>query len=530
MIFSRSSLLALTAMVVLPLLTACGDSVAINNKLEETDRKVTSALDTFKKGEAKDTSLTVSERPWFGQQAINISSGQPLPTQYTAADSITLTFDQPLSLRQTANLIQSVTGIRVMVNEATASSDPSAGPSNTSGKDGFMPINGREVRGGKIIWQGALDDLLNQMSDTFDAGWSYNGATITLNQEITKTFMLHSLATVVSETSKVESGSGGSGSSGGTSLPSVESSGTTELNVWKEVQTVVASIVQGQGRATFSPSTGTITVSGSPNTIQRVEDYLRLQNGLRLRRIAISVKVLELTLSQGVNTSVSTTQLLERIIDNSELDITAGSAGLSAGFVAGGTTSDADIQTTLSADKTVERLSVVHSGAVVTLSDQPAPLQVGRQISYLARRSSTSGTDSTSGTETLEPGTIDTGLIMNVLPRVIEDDRVMLRLNVALTNLADLKTFPETVTTEQIQLPEVDSTGFQQNTVLRTGETLVLAGFERNENSTSDLGTPGFSFLLGGSRERLQRRNVTVMLITANILPEDPMSVYADNQ
>jgi len=79
-------------------------------------------------------------------------------------------------------------------------------------------------------------------------------------------------------------------------------------------------------------------------------------------------------------------------------------------------------------------------------------------------------------------------------------------------------------------LPEIDSTGFQQNTVLRSGETLVLAGFERNENSINDLGTPGLSFLLGGSRNRTQKREVTVMLITANIMPEDPFTVYASNK
>lgn len=520
---------ALLTVMALPLLTGCGPSVEINNKVEETDKDVSKAIDSFKGEEMKTSPLTISKRPWFGEQAINIASGQPLPAQYTASDSLTLTFDQPLSLRQTANLIQSVTGLRVTVNEAGINTDSAGSGTQTSvsaNSDGFLPINGREVRGGKMVWQGALDDLLNQISDRFDSAWTYNGVMITINQEVTRTFMLHSLATVVSEKSSVESGSS-SGGSGGSTLPSVTSEGTTALNVWQEVQGVVNSIVQGHGRATYSPSTGTITVSGSPNIVQRVEDYLRFQNDLRLRRIAITVKVLELTLSNRVNTSLSTNQLLERIISNgTDLTVNSGGEGLSAAFVKG-PTSDADVQTTLSASKDVERVSVVHSGSVVTLSDQPAPLQVGRQISYLARRSSTGGTGDTAGTETLEPGTVDVGLIMNVLPRVIEDDRVMLRLNVALTDTEQpFPTFPEGESSEQIQLPEVDSTGFQQNTVLRTGETLVLAGFERNANGMEDSGVPGFGWLLGGSRNRTSSREVTVMLISANILPEDPITVY----
>lgn len=526
---ARSFLLKFFSIALLSVtLSACGDSVKINDTLEDTDRKVSEALQGFeKKEDTRRSPLTVSERPWYGQNAINIESGVPLPSRLTAGDSLTLTFDEPLTLRQTANLIQSVSGVRIMINSTAAAAD--AAPSSEGASRGFMPVNGRQVRGGKMIWQGPLNELLDQVADNFDANWVYDGSAVTINEEITKTFMLHSLATVISETSSVE---GGTGSSGGSStLPSVETEGTTELNVWEEVRGVVDGIIEGRGRATYSPSTGTITVSGSPQAVTKVEDYLRFQNNLRLRRIAVTVRVLELTIGQDVNTSFSTTQILERIINDADISLAAGAGGLTGTLATSGTFTDGDIQAALQASKDIERVSVVHSGAVVTLSDQPAPLQVGRQISYLARRSSTSGTDSTGGTETLEPGTVDVGLIMNVLPRVIEDDRVILRVNVALTDTeTPFPTFPNDATADQIQLPEIDSTGFQQNTVLRSGETLVLAGFERNENSINDLGTPGLSFLLGGSRNRTQKREVTVMLITANIMPEDPFTVYASNK
>lgn len=535
-VFKRS---VLPVLLLLVTLSACGDTKDINTKIDDTDTKVTRALDTFTEGKKDNSPLTVSNRPWFGQQAVSITSGIALPPQFTSSDAVTLTFDQPLTLRQTANLIQSVTGLRVLVNEIGSSSG-GASASATSGTatTGFLPVNGREVRGSKMIWQGSLNDLLDQVADAFDAGWSYDGANITINQEVTKTFMLHALATVVSDTSKVESGTGssaGGGSSGG--LPSVTTQGTTELKVWDEVKSVIDSIVTGKGRATYSPSTGTITVSGTPAIIARVENYLRFQNELRLRRIAVSIKVLELTLSNTLTAGLSATQVLERVLNNQDFSIISGSGGLTAGFIAANSTdptptTNDDISAVLTASKEIDRISVVHSGAVVTLSDQPAPLQVGRQISYLARRSSTSGAEGSGGTETLEPGTVDVGLILNVLPRVIEDNRVMLRLNVALTDTeTPFPTFPdEDGGSESIQLPEVATTGFQQNTVLRNGETLVLAGFERNENSLNDDGIPGIDSFFGGQKSRTQSREVTVLLITANILPEDPISVYAENR
>src|SRR5690606_5765299 len=94
---------------------------------------------------------------------------------------------------------------------------------------------------------------------------------------------------------------------------------------------------------------------------------------------------------------------------------------------------DADrLVTELKADNRIERASVVHSGALVTLSDQPAPLQVGKQISYLKRTSSTSG--DSGGSVSLEPGTINTGLMMTILPRIVEANKVLMRLSVAITD------------------------------------------------------------------------------------------------
>jgi type II secretory pathway component GspD/PulD (secretin) len=76
---------------------------------------------------------------------------------------------------------------------------------------------------------------------------------------------------------------------------------------------------------------------------------------------------------------------------------------------------------------------------------------------------------------------------MNILPRVIEQDRIMLRIALGITDLVQLREF--TSGASSIQLPEVDSTGFLQNAVLQSGETLVLAGFERKGANDTKQGT-----------------------------------------
>jgi len=186
-----------------------------------------------------------------------------------------------------------------------------------------------------------------------------------------------------------------------------------------------------------------------------------------------------------------------------------------------------EILSSIQLSEAVDRVSIVHSGAVVTLSDQPAPLQVGRQIAYLARISATSGD---SGQVSLEPDTITEGLTMVVLPRILDRDRVMLRLAVSITDAQEpFAEFGEggsggDGTGLVIQLPEVNTTGFLQNAFMHSGETMVLAGFERKQDSSSESGMPG-GLWTGGDRATNRSRNITVLLLTTEILPEDGMTV-----
>ena len=48
----------------------------------------------------------------------------------------------------------------------------------------------------------------------------------------------------------------------------------------------------------MSPTTGTITVAGAPCVVDDVEQYLKMQNRLRLRRVAIETRVLSVTLAE----------------------------------------------------------------------------------------------------------------------------------------------------------------------------------------------------------------------------------------
>ena len=508
------------------------NAAEINNNVLSAQDETDKALKAIEPKPYKQESLTVDDRPWFGAKAVPIDNGRPLPPLLTSEDGVVMTFERPVTLSEAARMIQAATGIRVSGAHNTSTvANASAG----SGLEKtFMPPDGVEVTGGRVVWTGSLPGLLDQLADYFDAEWSYDGNIIQLRNEVTKTFMLHALADTIDFNGNIENTNEESGV-----LPEVEIDSKATLEIWKELQTTIDAMIGTVGRATYSPSTGTVTVTGPPAIVARAEQYLRDQNRMRLRRVAVAIKVLTVTTSDENTLGLDLSAILERAIKGKPFTFSSVGDGLSAGILrsvptvdpvtglpstaANATAPGKDMATAIfEASEDIQRVSLSNSGAIVTLSDIPAPLQIGRTIAYLKRVSSSSTSDSGSSVS-LEPGEVNLGLTMNVLPRVIQRDRVLLRLAIGIT---DAQTpFREfTAGDLRLELPEIATTGFLQNAVLAQGETLVLAGFEKNQNSISDKGAPG-GLLTGGTREMLKSREATVLLITSEVLPEEPLSV-----
>jgi len=65
---------------------------------------------------------------------------------------------------------------------------------------------------------------------------------------------------------------------------------------------------------------------------------------------------------------------------------------------------------------------------------------------------------------------------MNIVPHILDDTRLMLQYAVDLSALIDIKTIQSS--NSQIQAPEVQMRNMLQRVVLRSGETLVVTGFD----------------------------------------------------
>ena len=170
---------------------------------------------------------------------------------------------------------------------------------------------------------------------------------------------------------------------------------------------------------------------------------------------------------------------------------------------------------------------MVTSGTVTTLNNKPAPIQVIKKQNYISEITKTnSGNDGDYYDISTETEEIETGFTLDILPRILEHGRILMMFNLTLSDLIELEKveFGSEDSGQYIQNPKIESRGFTQEVALKSGESLVLTGYERVENDTDKTGVGSAeNSLLGGSATASKSRSVLVIILTPVVL-ESPLT------
>jgi type IVB pilus formation R64 PilN family outer membrane protein len=168
----------------------------------------------------------------------------------------------------------------------------------------------------------------------------------------------------------------------------------------------------------------------------------------------------------------------------------------------------------ISALSTQGKVSELTSATMVTLNNQPAPVNVGRQVSYLAS-SSTTVTASAGSTTSLQPGQVQTGFSMVVLPHIIDGKELLLQSSINISSLLKLATITSGAST--IQSPDVSTSNFIQRVKLNSGDLLVMAGFDQDNLSAVSNGVGEATNTLFGSRATSGTRKLLVVIVQPTV-------------
>ncbi|WP_133645809.1 PilN family type IVB pilus formation outer membrane protein [Paraburkholderia flava] len=565
--------------VSLCLLTGCtGLLQGIHHDSQADLSRSQNLLDASHHGDNREhdtDAVIVSDQLWLSGNTLKIAKTTTLPGVFNEPASFDGTVD---SLRAFADRITRLTHMLVKVapgaDDAAAnatqggglmtSASPSAAPypglpplptgllqSPLPGgsRGGSSSGEGRAVH---IVYaHGDLRGLLDAAAARFGVYWKYQDGAIVLYYTDTRVYQVSALPGDSKLETLVNSGatnsggtSGGSGGGGGGgggaggggggsgSGPAVSSDNTANtsmnatLSVYTSLQAGIKAMLSPVGSVVPSPATGSITVTDTPDVLERVGSFMDQENRVLSRQILINVTVLSVTLSADDSYGINWTAVYQALgtrftFGNSVFSGLTGTptgpnGTVSATVLSPNSRANATsaVISALSDQGTVRRKT---SASVTTLNDQPVPVQVATQTGYLAQISTTATLNV--GTQTsLTAGTVTTGFNLTLLPHILDDGTVMMQFYTNISSLTDLKSFPPNPTAtngEQIQLPTVDTRNFLQRISMKSGQTLMIGGYEGvvDNGNQSGIGSPA-NYALGGGFTAQRSREVIVILIS----------------
>ena len=393
---------------------------------------------------------------------------------------------------------------------------------------------------GRVHWSGgALRGLLADIAARWGVYWRVHHGGIEFYKFATRTYpvglvtltgkvnysIANSVGSPAASGTAGTSGTASSGSAGTTGGGTLAVSGSNVLQSYQDVlsgvRTILASAGQDQGEAVVSPGLGTVTVTATPPVQRMVRAYLRGLARDADRNVAVRVRVYQVTLSNSADYGASLSAAFENAAQSiaattSGVNLTGALGNPANGMGAlsliipsaakGGLPGDfAGTQAVLQALDSVGRTSLVTSGSVITENGEPGPIQSAQEITYLAS-SGTTDTANVGSTSTLTPGTQTVGFTADFLPRILPRGRILLSYQIQLSSLISLTTVSSGGST--IQVPDIQTQSDAQSVVLKSEQTLVMAGFGQTRH-THGVGVG----LLSGYRQHDGSRTELVIMI-----------------
>lgn len=344
-----------------------------------------------------------------------------------------------------------------------------------------------------------------------------------------------------------------------------------EMDLWKEIQRGLEAIIFGSiEEKTPSPegekaswtrtdskgkklvinrSAGVILVTDYPSQLNRIASYIETLEGSSQRQVTIQAKIVEVILSEenkeGINWK--TIQGLPRSINLSwGLTNRAGTTGYPGwtgqstttsstttgtttietpgllkvkpfgGILAwGAPSSDVVLSEIMSAIAEQGEMRILSSPTISTLNNQKAIIRVGNQDVFFV--TGAVATQSTV-TQTIQPMTIDIGIILDVTPQIAEDGTIIMNIHPSITEKTGEKVTPDGKTTfPLLSVRETDTT-----VRVRDGETILIAGLMQEKKEETRIAVPGLGAipLLGNLfryKAETKRNTELVIMITPTI-------------
>ncbi len=204
-------------------------------------------------------------------------------------------------------------------------------------------------------------------------------------------------------------------------------------------------------------------------------------------------------------------------------------AGLTSFYTSG------QFQALLSAQANQDNLNVISSPSLMVLNNQKAKINVGEQVPIATGSSSAPfPTTGIGANNFVQSNTIqykDTGVTLEVTPRVNANGMVIMKLKQIVSNVAKVTDPTQT----QTQSPTINKKEIESNVAVNDGETIVLGGLISDSVTDNNSGIPWLYQLpligsLFGTTTKENKKTELVVLITPRVVASKQDSRVISNE
>jgi MSHA biogenesis protein MshL len=348
-----------------------------------------------------------------------------------------------------------------------------------------------------------------------------------------------SFETDLSSGNNATAGGGGGGGSGSSGKVTVDSS--DEVDVWKEMESQLKTLVSPQGKIAVNSLAGTILVTDRKKNLDNVGNYLTILTTRLNRQVDLDVRVLDVTFTDDRLFSINWTEVVKKV-GNTTLTaaalLTPGAIpttvfpGLGSGLPSLAITNTTmDILIRAVEDQGLVR--VASQPRVRALNHQPSVIKVVKQDPFFTQQSNV--LQSTSGNaqgNNVQVDSVETGTVLSITPQISDNEKITMEILPSVTVLTGTATFPEGSTTNaQSTAPKL--TAKQASTVVRVNDrdTVAMGGFIEDQvvqtrKKIPILGDiPLMGTLFTGMADGKIRREM-VFLVSPTIVRDVPVAQY----
>ncbi|CCP05904.1 PilN family type IVB pilus formation outer membrane protein [Erwinia amylovora] len=294
-------------------------------------------------------------------------------------------------------------------------------------------------------------------------------------------------------------------------------------------KTIEQMVTPTSGRFWLSSATGTLSVTDSPDVLERIGRYIEYQNKVLSRQVQLNIQIVSVSQSRNEQLGLDW-GLIYKSLNNYGANLTGSMASASSSAASAGisildtaTGSAAKFSGSSMLIKALSEqgnVSMALNQTDPTANLIPVAYQLSNQKGILSSSSSSSTATANVGvTSTMTTTTITTGLFMTMLPFIQENGDVQLQFAFSYTSPPQIEKFISADRNTRNDLPTTSTEGLTRKVNLRSGQTLVLTGSEQQNVSTDKQGTftPG-NFIMGGGQTGTRGRTTLVIMITPVLL------------